>query len=117
MTRIQGFYYGHSGEVKRRHWRFQTNCQGNRCQTIWTRTSPEGIQRARLIPHRGYYTATFRFSVACERLPGTPGKLAAHFRLRWRGKGLIARERLIEVGRICDPTDFSRTRWVASPSP
>jgi hypothetical protein len=99
------------GSVLDRRWRFDTSCAHGHCRTIFLRTAATGVQRATLVPHRGYFTAEFGpVSVACEG--GDSGWIRAHFRLRWlrHRSELIAAERARYGG--CAPAS-SRTRWRA----
>jgi hypothetical protein len=105
-----------SGDVLNRRWLFRTECHKARCRTMFLRTAAYGTQRAVLISHHGYYTATFGpIAVACERQPGLPGRMLAHFKIWWssnRSK-LIADEQAVYGSRECDQGE-SKTRWTAA---
>jgi hypothetical protein len=108
-----------AGDVLPRRWLFRSACRGGRCRTTFARTTGSyGIERTELVPHHGYYTATFGPSaVACERLPGLPGRMWAHYRLRWSQDrtALVAIEQAVYSGNgRCDP-GTARTRWIAAP--
>jgi hypothetical protein len=101
-----------------RYWRFVTRCHGSRCRTLFLRTTPEGIQRAVLHRHRGYFTATFGPSPQpCEGVPGKPGNYTAHFRLHWSADGsrLSARENGHYGGNCSEGWTWGR--WAAIPAP
>lgn len=105
-----------SGDVLDRRWLFQTACDAARCQTFFLRNSAYGIQRAVLISHYGYYTATFGpIAVGCKGLSGLPGRMRAHFKLWWSSdrSELIADERAVYRSEKCE-YGASRTRWTAT---
>jgi hypothetical protein len=110
-----------TGEIPRtfpgRRWRFVTNCRGSSCRTLFLRTTPGGIQRTVLHPHRGYFTATFGPTPQrCEGVPGKPGNYTAHFRLRWSKDGnLVAGEHGFYGGN-CTP-GWTSNHWTATPAP
>lgn len=105
-----------AGDVLKRRWVFRTACDEAGCRTIFLRTSAYGTQRAELLPHHGYYTATFGpIAVGCEGFRGLPGRMRAHFKLWWSSdrSELIAKERAVYAAEKCAP-GASRTRWTAT---
>lgn len=107
-----------AGDALKRRWLFRTACSGSDCRTVFLRTSAYGTQRAELLAHRGYFTATFGpIAVGCEGLRGLPGSFRAHFKLWWSTdrRKLIADERGVYAAGKCDPGE-SRTRWAAIPA-
>jgi hypothetical protein len=114
---VRGIANESAGDVLNRRWLFRTACDEARCRAIFLRNSAYGIQRAVLIPHHGYYTATFGpIAVGCKNLRGLPGRMRAHFKLWWSSdrSELIADERAVYGSDKCRPPGTSRTRWTAT---
>jgi hypothetical protein len=105
------------GESLQRKWRFETQCDGGKCETLFWRTMGDGLgRRASLIPHAGFYSADFPYLPStCEVTPGEIESFTGHFRIWWSAgrHALVAEETGgIPATSVC-PGSYEKIVWVA----
>ena len=100
-----------------RPWTFPTICNPG-CRARFLRQTLYGPSETVVVPHHGFYTATFPpLTVPCAHYPGENGGTAqsySTYTLRWSAKRqqILAVEHSSSTSANCPGSDT--TRWVAT---
>jgi hypothetical protein len=105
------------GELLQRKWRFETQCDGGKCETLFWRTMSDGRgRRSILTPHAGFYSAEFPYLPStCEVTAGEIESFTGHFRIWWsKGRHSLLAEETggIPATSVC-PGSYEKIIWVA----